>query len=132
MRMPSGSGAGLEGHASALHEGRIRGLEERIDPYTAGEPLCRSLSGRLRANSFDFHFCTPSPSLRAEQGLDGPSFVHRAVSFSNLIKRQYQIEYYAGMDLLVQQQIDQFGKITANRRWAAVQVYVSEESSLHV
>src|SRR5438270_7838332 len=42
-----------------------------------------------------------------QQCLDRPAFVHRAVPFSNLIKRQRQIEYFPGIDLLVQHKIDQ-------------------------
>src|SRR5580765_5662998 len=55
MRMPCSTRARLEGYAGTLNTCRIGRLKERIDPYTAGEPLQGSLGRGLRADSFDFH-----------------------------------------------------------------------------
>ena len=59
MRMPCGPRARFEGYAGTLYKCRIGCLKKRINPYRAGEPLCRSLDGSLRANSLDFHFLNP-------------------------------------------------------------------------
>ena len=56
MRVPGSSRARLEGDAGALHECRVGSMKKRIDSHRASEPLRWSLRGRLRANSFDFHF----------------------------------------------------------------------------
>src|SRR5690242_17591538 len=85
--MPSCPCAGFEGHTGALHVCWIRRLKQRIDTYTASEPLRRSYCRGLRTYSFDFHVCTPSTSLRTEQGFDGPALVHCTVSFCHLIER---------------------------------------------
>src|ERR1700719_266186 len=51
MSVPGGPRTGFESYTSALNKGRIECLEQGIDPYHAGEPLRRSVRGRLRANS---------------------------------------------------------------------------------
>ena len=56
MRMPGSPRTRLESDADALHKRRIRRLKKRIDTYRPGEPLGRSLGGRLRASSLDIHF----------------------------------------------------------------------------
>src|SRR6267154_1037369 len=56
MRVPCRPRARLESHAGALDQCRIGRLKKRINPYSAREPLGRSFAGRLRTNSFDFHF----------------------------------------------------------------------------
>ena len=48
----------------ALNQRWIRGLKKLINPYGACEPLCRPLSGRLRANSSDVHFIQLLPLQR--------------------------------------------------------------------
>ena len=53
--MPCGSRARLEGDACTLNECWIRSLEERIDPYCAGEPIGGSFGGGLRTVAFDLH-----------------------------------------------------------------------------
>src|SRR5439155_26279152 len=55
MRMPCGTRTRLEGDARASNSRRLRGIEYRIDAPCSGEILRRSLAGRLRAASFDFH-----------------------------------------------------------------------------
>ncbi len=59
MRVPRSSRARLESYAGTLNQCRIRRLKERVDSYGASEPLCRPLSGRLRANSSDSIFLSP-------------------------------------------------------------------------
>src|SRR5205823_117268 len=56
MRMPRSPRTRLESDAGALNQCWIGRLKERIDTYRTGEPLCRSLDRRLRANSLDVHF----------------------------------------------------------------------------
>jgi hypothetical protein len=56
MRVPCSPRAGLESYAGTLNKCGIRCLKKRIDPYGASEPVGWPLRGRLRANSFDFHF----------------------------------------------------------------------------
>ena len=56
MRVPCRPRSRLEGYAGALNKRRIGRLKKRIDSHRAGEPVCRSFAGRLRACSFDFHF----------------------------------------------------------------------------
>src|SRR5580658_2606750 len=55
MDVPCGAGAWLESDTGPLHQRRVGRLKKRIDAYRAGEPLRRSLAGRLRANSLDVH-----------------------------------------------------------------------------
>src|SRR5207253_8427711 len=55
MGMPCSPRTWLEGDAGALNQRGIGCLEKRIDPNGSGEPICRPLSGRLRADSFDLH-----------------------------------------------------------------------------
>ncbi len=69
----------------------------------------------------------PSCSLRAQQHLNGTVLVHRTVALHHLVKRQDQVEDLAGVDLLIPDEIDQFGQVTAYRDWAAVEVDVGEE-----
>src|SRR5437764_211030 len=47
VRVPCRPGAGLERDAGARHARWIRGLEQRVDPYSAGKPLSRSSAGGL-------------------------------------------------------------------------------------
>lgn len=47
VRVPGGTGAGVEGHIRALHAVGEIGVEQRIDPYRPGEPVARSCSRRL-------------------------------------------------------------------------------------
>src|SRR6184192_2485685 len=47
VRVPCRPGTGLERDAGARHARRIRGLEQRVDTYSAGEPLSRSSAGGL-------------------------------------------------------------------------------------
>src|SRR4029077_15538985 len=56
MGVPCGARARFECYARTLNHCRIGGLKWRVNPHGAGEPLGWSLSGRLSANSFDFHF----------------------------------------------------------------------------
>ena len=79
--------AWLECYAGGLDKSRIRRLKQRIDAHIASEPLGGAYCGGLRAHSFDFHVCTPSTSLRTEQGFDGPTLVHGTVSFCHLMER---------------------------------------------
>lgn len=53
--VPCGPRARLEGDACTLNKRWIWCLEERIDPYRAGEPIGRSFGGRLRTVAFDLH-----------------------------------------------------------------------------
>ena len=52
MSVPCCPRAGLESYAGTLNKGRVGSLKKWIDPYSPGEPLSRSLRGRLRARSF--------------------------------------------------------------------------------
>src|SRR5258708_39879245 len=55
MSMPSSACTRLKSHAGTAHACRIRCLKQWIDSYGAIKPRRRSLRGRLRASSFDFH-----------------------------------------------------------------------------
>src|SRR5439155_25622017 len=55
-----GTGAGLESDAGARSALWMARIEQRIDPDRAGEVVCRSLAGRLRAASLDLHLFPPS------------------------------------------------------------------------
>src|SRR5262249_22106990 len=55
MRVPRRPGTGLEGDAGTGRAGRDAGLEQGVDADRAGEPLGRSLAGRLCTNPFDLH-----------------------------------------------------------------------------
>ena len=59
MCVPCGPRTRFERYTSALNKRGFRRLEERIDAYVPSEPLGRSLRGRLRASSFDFHIFIP-------------------------------------------------------------------------
>src|SRR4051794_1744084 len=59
MYMPRSPRTRFERYASTLNQRGIRCLEERIDSYVPREPIGRSLRGRLRASSFDFHGYAP-------------------------------------------------------------------------
>src|SRR3954451_611280 len=56
VRMPCSPRTRLESDAGTLNKCRIGCLKKWIDTYRSSEPLCRSLHGRLRANSLDVHF----------------------------------------------------------------------------
>jgi hypothetical protein len=60
MRVPGRARAGLERDAGAADTRRIGRLEQRVDADRAGEPLGRSLAGRLCAVSLDIHRFGPS------------------------------------------------------------------------
>jgi hypothetical protein len=49
-----------------LDKCRIGRLKQRIDPHRAGEPLCWSFAGRLRAYSLDFHASNSSPPFSVQ------------------------------------------------------------------
>src|SRR5690242_3475708 len=66
MPVPGRARPRFKGDARATRPGRMGRLEERIDPHQAGEPICGSFARRLRTNSFDFHFLTPSFSTAFE------------------------------------------------------------------
>src|SRR5439155_26174272 len=55
-----GTAAGLESDAAARSALWMARIEQRIDPDRAGEVVCRSLAGRLRAASLDLHLFPPS------------------------------------------------------------------------
>src|SRR5260221_5286985 len=55
VRVPGGTGAGLERDARAANARRLGRFEQRIHAHIAGEILLRSLLGLLRAVSPDFH-----------------------------------------------------------------------------
>src|SRR5271163_2904987 len=44
MRMPRGTGAGLEGDAGANNTRGIGRVKQRVNPHRAGEPIRRSLA----------------------------------------------------------------------------------------
>src|SRR5208283_6115097 len=63
MGVPSCTRAGLKGDARPQNtRGRGR-VEERVNAHRTGKILCRSLAGRLRTASFDFHLASPCLSL---------------------------------------------------------------------
>src|SRR6185312_1650520 len=65
--------------------------------------------------------------LRTKQRLYRTTFVHRPVPFSDLVKRQRQIEHFPRVDLLVEHKVDQFREESADRRWATVQMHLGVE-----
>ena len=67
---------------------------------------------------------------RAQQGLDGAAFVHRAVALGGPDQRQLEVEHLARIDLLADDEVDQFGQEAAHRGGAAVQVDAGEEQLL--
>src|SRR5438270_13766506 len=69
---------------------------------------------------------------RPEQHLDGAAFVHGTVALGNLRHGQFQVEYFAGVDLPVPHQVDQLGQVATHRGGTAVEVNVGEEQSLAV
>jgi hypothetical protein len=73
MCVPCRPRARLEYYAGALNKCRIRCLKKRIDPYSASEPVGGSFSGRLSANSLDFHICFFSLLLRVHPKRHSPS-----------------------------------------------------------
>ena len=73
-----------------LDAGRGGRVEQRIDPHRAGEPIRRSLAGRLRAASFDLHLF--APCAPPGQTLGRPGEVHvTSRSFAGLHKRDSNI-----------------------------------------
>src|SRR5437588_12130061 len=64
---------------------------------------------------------------RAEERLDGAAFVHGPVALGDLIQGQREVEDPPRVDLTVPDEVDQLGEEPAHRRWAAVQVRVTEE-----
>ena len=50
-----------------------------------------------------------------------------AVAFEHLIERQRQIEYFPGIDLLVQYKVDQLREIAPHGCWAAVKMGLTKE-----
>src|SRR6266704_5469166 len=67
-----------------------------------------------------------------EQHLNGAALVHGAVALGNLRHGQFQVEYFAGVDLPVPHQVDQLGQVATHRGGTAVEVNVGEEQSLAV
>jgi hypothetical protein len=66
MRMPGGASTRLERDACGTHPCRFRRLEQRINPYRAGEPISRAFCRRSRSNSYYLHFSNvvvSSPAL---------------------------------------------------------------------
>src|SRR5260370_13151868 len=55
VRVPCGSGTGLEGDTGADSAGRSVRTKQRITMHCAREILRRSFAGRLRSASLDFH-----------------------------------------------------------------------------
>src|SRR5712691_8817789 len=58
MRMPRRSRARLKRDTGGDHACRLDGLEQRVDPYRAGEVFGGALPRRLRSASFDVHDAT--------------------------------------------------------------------------
>lgn len=58
--------------------------------------------------------------IRAQQRLNSPPFVHRAVPFRDLAEREHQVKDLARVDLAIENQINQLREVPANRGWAAV------------
>src|SRR5438105_11272593 len=74
-----------------------------------------------------------SVSLRwTQQSLYRAALIHGSIALGDLLKRQGQIEYLAGVNFAVQDQVHQFGKIAADGGGAAVEVDVREEQFLPV
>src|SRR5947207_9657299 len=67
-----------------------------------------------------------------EQHLDGAAFVHGAVALGDLRHGQFQVEYFAGVDLPVPYEVDQLGQVATHRGGTAVEVNVGEEQVLAV
>ena len=55
VSVPCGAGTGFEGDACALDEGRVGGLEERVDANHAGEPVGGPFHRDLGAAALDVH-----------------------------------------------------------------------------
>src|SRR6185436_10048794 len=55
VRVPRRARAGFESDARATHARGVSPIEQWIDANRAGEPVGRSLAGRLRSASFDVH-----------------------------------------------------------------------------
>src|SRR5438067_1803703 len=53
--VPSGACSRLEGHARATDPCRVRPVKQRVNTHRAGEPVCRSLGGRLSTASCNLH-----------------------------------------------------------------------------
>src|SRR5437660_11273700 len=64
---------------------------------------------------------------RAQECLDGAAFVHGPVALSDLIQGQREVEDLSRVDLAVPYEVDQLREKAAHRRWAAVQVRMTEE-----
>src|SRR3954469_10570805 len=63
----------------------------------------------------------------SEQHLCCSSLVHRLVALGCLLERERQVEDLAGVDLAVQDELDQLRQEATNGRWAAKQVHLREE-----
>ena len=63
-------------------------------------------------------------SLRRQQDLDRPPFVHGAVAFGDVVERQRHVEYLAGLDLSVIHQIDEVRQKSPHRCRTAAQTDV--------
>src|SRR5579871_3904299 len=75
----------------------------------------------------------PPPGLSgAQQCLDGPALVHRAVALGHLVQRQGHVENLAGVDLSREHQVYQLWQVAAYRRGTAMQVDMREEQFLAV
>src|SRR5690349_5280275 len=59
MGVPRRARTGLEGDDRAADTGRLASLERRVDAYRAGEIVCRSFGGRLRAIRCNLHCLCP-------------------------------------------------------------------------
>src|SRR5262245_42290671 len=86
----------------------------------ADRPTRRSCGVRLWTTS------SALPSY-AQQGLDRPTLVHRAVRLCDLVERQCEVEHLAWIDLSVPYEIDQLRQVSPDRRRATVQMNVPIE-----
>src|SRR3954470_13249734 len=81
----------------------------------------------LRRDFHSFPFLLFLSFLRAQQRFDRAALVHRAIALGDSPERQRQVEHFAWVNLVVEDQGDQFRKIAAHGCGATEKTDVPEE-----
>src|SRR3954447_5219873 len=98
-------------------------MRVKLTPVRPQGEMCRSSdSAIVRSSSLDHFIAVAS---YAQQSLDRPTLIHRAVALGDLRERQDQIEDLPRVDRSVEHEVDELREIPPHGRRSSVQMHMS-------